>query len=76
MTGSMPDRIEALDDLNAVSAILTAMWSLDEDLGNIVGLSEALGFLSRTLDSRIEILNRYINNGVIENDELNEETEA
>ncbi len=63
MTGAMPDHLEALDDLNAISAILTAMWSLDEELGDVIGLSEAIGFLARTVESRTDILKRYIDNG-------------
>ena len=69
MTGSMPDHLEALDDLHAISKILVAMWSLDEELGNIIGLSEALGFLSRVIDNRTDILKFYIDNGYNESDE-------
>ena len=69
MTGAMPDHLEALDDLYAISKILVAMWSLDEDLEGIIGLSEAMGFLARTLENRTEILKFYIDNGYNRSDE-------
>ena len=71
MTGHMPDHLEALDDLYAISKILVAMWSLDHNLGNVVGLSEAVGFLSRVIEDRTDILKFYVDNGYDKSDEKN-----
>ena len=71
MTGHMPDHLEALDDLYAISKVLVAMWSLDHDLGNVVGLSEAVGFLSRVIEDRTDILKFYVDNGYDRNDDDN-----
>ena len=73
MTGSMPDHLEALDDLHAISKILVAMWSLDEELGNIIGLSESLGFLSRVIENRTDILKFYVDHGYNESEEHEED---
>lgn len=69
MTGSMPDHLEALDDLYGISRILVAMWSLDDELGNVVGLSEGIGFLSRVIENRTDILKFYVDHGYNESEE-------
>ena len=75
MTGNMPDHLEAIDDLYAISTILGSMWCLDQELGNVAGLSEAMGFLSRVIDNRTDILKFYVDNGYNKSDELEDTDE-
>ena len=60
MTGTMPDHLEALDDLEGISSILTIISSTNEDF---FGMPDALAFLGRVVENRTEILKFYIDNG-------------
>lgn len=66
----MPDHLEAIDDLYAISVILGSMWSLNHEFGNVAGLSDAIGFLSRVIDNRTDILKYYADHGHDMSDEL------
>ncbi len=69
MTGVMPDHLEALDDLEGISSILTIMSATNEDF---FGMPDALAFLGRTIENRTEILKFYVDNGYNKSDDYDD----
>ncbi len=72
MTGTMPDHLEALDDLKCISSILTIMSATNEDF---FGMPDALAFLGRVVENRTEILKFYVDNENNKSDECKEAEE-